>query len=209
MDIQKFIENRPYLYHLTSKENAKQIIAQKRILSANGLIALSKNKTHLPVQRQRRITHYELEIDGLSYFLRDQRPISEKALAKCLTDGWEVGDFLFHLNDRVFMWPTLDRLWRHFTRYEAEKPVIFRFPTRELFEVNPHVEFCRLNSGATRANSHLGGKPPERGPKTFLPANEFHLTIREVAEVTFPKQCNVNIEFAMSSEPDSKYKTVV
>lgn len=209
MDIQKFIKDRPYLYHLTSKENAEHIMAQKRLHSANELIKMSKDRKHFPVQRQKRVGHYELTIDGKSYILRDQRPISEKALAKCLTDGWSVSDFLFHLNSRVFMWPTLDRLWRHFNRYEAEKPIIFRFPTEELFAANSHAEFCRLNSGATRANSYLGGKPPARGSQTFLPANQFELSVRDVAEVTFPKQCDINdIAFSFSSNPESIYKMV-
>lgn len=129
-------------------------------------------------------------------------------MAKCLTDGWNVGDFLYHLNDRVFMWPTLDRLWRHFNRYKSEKPVIFRFPTRELISLNPHVQFCRLNSGATRANSYLGGKPPERGANTFLSAEKFGLSVRDVAEVTFQKYCDVDVEFYHSSAPESSYKSV-
>lgn len=208
MDIQQFIEKRPFLYHLTSKENAKHIITQRRLFSANELIKMSNEKSHIPVQRNRRVNHHELTIGGASYFLRDQRPISEKALAKCLTDEWTVGDFLHHLNGRVFMWPTLDRLWRHFNRYESEQPVIFRFPTRELFDVNPHVEFCRLNSGATRANSHLGGKPPARGAQTFLPPNQFSYSVGKVAEVTFPKECDINVDFAYGTSPELIYTSI-
>ncbi|MEL7585262.1 MAG: hypothetical protein AAGU19_01025 [Prolixibacteraceae bacterium] len=208
MDIQNFIRNRPYLYHLTSTENAERIIDQKRLFCTNELIRMSGDELHLPIQRQKRSTHYELKIDGISYFLRDQRPISTKALGKCLTDGWTVGDFLYHLNDRVFMWPTLDRLWRHFNRYEAEHPVIFRFPTDALFAINPHVEFCRLNSGATRANSYLGGKPPARGAQTFLPADRFEFTVGNVAEITFQKQCDINMNFGFSSRPDSEYEII-
>lgn len=208
MNIEKFIEQRPYLYHLTSKSNAKLIIEEKRLYSANELIRLSESETHLAIQRQKRNNHYNLKINGEIYSLRDQQPISEKALSKCLTDGWVVGDFLFHLNDRVFMWPTLDRLWRHFNRYEKEGPVIFRFPTLELIDRNPHVLFCRLNSGATRANSYLGGKPPARGSQTFLSANEFEYAVRDVAEVTFPHSCDINISFAYSTSPESIFKTV-
>ncbi|MFT4155199.1 DUF7002 family protein [Parafilimonas sp.] len=206
MDIEKFIEKRPYLYHLTSNSNAKLIIAEKRLYSANELIKMSKDKQHLPVQRKKRTNHYPLFINGNTYSLRDQKPISEKALTKCLTDGWEVGDFLYHLNERVFMWPTLDRLWRHFNRYKEEKPIIFQFPTKDILNLNPHFLFCRLNSGATRANSYLGGKPPTRGKQTFLPADQFLYAVREVAEVTFPGNCDINVDFAYSSLPDGKYK---
>lgn len=208
MNIEKFIKERPYLYHLTSRSNSKLIIEEKRIYSANELIKMSKNKQHLSVQREKRTDHYLISINGNTYALRDQQPISEKALAKCLTDGWSVSDFLFHLNSRVFMWPTLDRLRRHFNRYKEEKPVIFRFPTEEILAINSHVLFCRLNSGATRANSYLGGKPPARGKQTFLPANQFPHPVREVAEVTFLKYCDINVDFAYSSLPDGKYMRV-
>lgn len=208
MEIEKFIKERPYLYHLTRKSNVDLIIAENKIYSANELIKMSKDKTHSPIQRHKRIDHYEVVIGGSSYWLRDQRPISEKALSKCLTDGWSVGDFLYHLNDRVFMWPTLDRLWRHFNRYEHEKPVILRFPTQELFAKNSHVLFCRLNSGATRPNSHLGGIAPERGANTFLPADKFTYAVRDVAEVTFPKSCDISVDFAYGNRPDAKFKSL-
>ena len=206
MNIEKFIEERPFLYHLTCESNSKLIIAQKKIYSTNELVKMSGNKSYLPIRKKRRVDHAEIIIDGVSYWLRDQQPISEKALGKCLTDGWEVGDFLYHLNDRVFMWPTLDRLYRHYNRYVQEKPVIFRFPTKELLELNPHVLFCRLNSGATRANSYLGGKPPARGAKSFLPAEEFEHTVREVAEVTFPGFCDINVDFKTSGNPEGSYR---
>jgi hypothetical protein len=206
MDIKQFIENRPYLYHLTSESNSKLIIAQRKIYSANELIRKSKDEKNLQIQRQKRYQHLELIIDGTSYFLRDQKPISEKALGKCLTNGWNVGDFLCHLNDRVFMWPTLERLWRHFNRYESEKPIIFRFPTKNVLELNTHAQFCRINSGATRANSYLDGKAPERGPNTFLIANKFNWSIRDVAEVTFPNYCDINIEFEYGYSPEGIFE---
>lgn len=209
MNIETFIKERPYLYHLTSKLNGEHIISHKRLFSANELIIMSNDIKNLPVQRERRSGHYEIKIEGESYLLRDQGPISEKALSKCLTDGWLVPDFLYHLNSRVFMWPTLERLWRHFNRYKAENPVIFRFPTQQLLTTNMHAEFCRLNSGATRANSYLGGKPPARGSQTFLPADKFELSVRDVAEVTFPKQCNLEgVKFGFSSNPEAKYEVV-
>jgi len=208
MDIQKFITERPFLYHLTSKENVAQIVEAKKLYSTNELIKMSKDKSFLPVQRQKRPQHVKLIINGIAYYLRDQRPISEKALSKCLTDNWNVGDFLYHLNDRVFMWPTIERLERHFKRYKQEKPVILRFSTREVIEANPHVKFCRLNSGATRPNSHLGGIAPLRGPNTFVTADQFLLPIRDVAEVTFEKKCDVDIDFSFGPSPEGKYRSL-
>lgn len=209
MDLEQFIQQTPYLYHLTSQANADNIIRQKRLLSANELITLSGDDSIQNVKREKRPAHFPLTVDGVAISLRDQRPISAVALPKCLTDNWTVGDFLYHLNERVFMWPTLKRLWSHFGRYENEQPVIFRFPTRAVIEANPHVKFCRLNSGATRANSYLGGKAPERGANTFLPAAEFNLPAREVAEVTFERECILPNVFSYSDRPDGVFQEVV
>lgn len=209
MEIQKFIEQRPYLYHLTSAANAKSIIAKRRLFSANQLITMSENEENDVVKRQKRTSHYKLIVHGEECLLRDQRPISEKALSKCLTDDWSVGDFLYHLNERVFMWPTLNRLRKHFDRYEQENPVIFRFATGPILQANPHVKFSRLNSGATRANSHLGGKAPGRGKNTFLSANDFVLPVRDVAEVTFEDSCIISGQFGYGARPDSSFNVAL
>ncbi|MEI6265819.1 MAG: hypothetical protein WCP74_11990 [Sphingobacteriia bacterium] len=209
MNIEKFILERPFIYHLTSQDNFDNIIKHRSLLSANELISLSGIEKYKNVSREKRMDHLQLEVNGVKVMLRDQRPISPLALSKCLTDGWSVGDFLFHLNDRVFMWPTIERLWRHFNRYENEKPIIFRFETKEIFALNPHVKFCRLNSGATRANSYLGGKAPSRGSQTFLNAADFLLSVRDVAEVTFEKYCILPTEFSYSYNPAGPFKKIV
>ena len=205
MDLNKFIDKHPYLYHLTSSANATNIIAEKRLFSANELISLSGDKAIQKVKREKRAQHLPLIVNGVSISLRDQQPISPVALPKCLTNGWQIADFLYHLNDRVFMWPNLKRLWSHFRRYEDEKPTIFRFSTADMLAANPHVKFCRLNSGATRANSYLGGKAPKRGPNTFQSAAEFNLPVSQVAEVTFEQECIISGPFSYSKNPEGVF----
>jgi len=208
MEIEKFIALRPYLYHLTCKENAEKIIAGHRLYSANELIRLSGKKENHAISRKRRTKSTPILIGGETFFLRDQLPISEVNLAKCLTDNWTISDFLNHLNDRVFMWPTVLRLTSHFKTYESEKPVIFRFSTADILAANPHVKFCRLNSGATRSNSYLNGAPPERGPRSFLSASEFDWVPSQVAEVTFEKSCVITGSYRYGARPDGRFRQV-
>lgn len=205
MDLGKFIDYAPYIYHLTSPQNAKRIIKEGKLYSANALIDMTDDAKDKEIKRQKRFTHRSLLIDGTEVLLRDQRPISEIALAKCLTDNWTVADFLFFLNERVFMWPNLNRLKRHYNRYKNENPVIFRFATKEMIEANPHVKFARLNTGATRANSYLGGRAPERGLQTFLKAENYIFSIGSVAEVTFEKFCNIAGDFGIDYMPEGKF----
>ncbi len=207
MDIEKFIKERPFLYHLTCKENATNIIKKGQLYSTNELVRLANNTEYENILRKRRSAHVEIMIGGEPHFIRDQKPISEINLAKCLTDGWSIGDFLYHLNDRVFMWPTVVRLWSHFRTYADENPVILRFSTKNIFDANPHVKFCRLNSGATRSNSYLGGAPPMRGAAT-LPAAEFNNAVREVAEVTFEKTCRIAGDCWYRATPEGRFYKV-
>jgi len=96
----------------------------------------------------------------------------------------------------------------HYMTYEAEKPVIFRFSTAEILAANPHVKFCRLNSGDTRSNSYLDGAPPERGPRTFLSAADFDRTPSQVAEVTFEHKCAIAGPIGQDSHPDGRFKVI-
>jgi len=196
MDINKFIINRPTLYHLTNENNLPIILKHGRIYSTNSLIEMSSNLDYYPIKRQRRPNHITIDVNGDMISIRDQRPISEKALQKCLTNNWTCADFYEFLNNRVFTWPTLDRLHRHYERYKNENPIIIALDTALLFETNPNPLFSRLNSGATRANSYLGGVPPSRGKETFLPAHLYENTITSVAEVTFEHELRLpeNIE---------------
>ncbi len=208
MDIQKFIEQRPLLYHLTFKENAANILQTGQLISTNEIIRLSGNPAYEATRRQKREVHQEIIVGTQRFFLRDQHPISPKNLAKCLTDGWGISDFLNHLNDRVFMWPTVARLWQHFKRYQQEKPIIFRFSTADIIAANPNVNFCRLNSGATRSNAAYDGAPPERGPNSFLTAQAFDWSYRVVAEVTFEQKCKITGPVAKGKNPNGPFSQV-
>lgn len=206
MNIVAFVEKFPYLYHLTCAENARNIINDLKLYSANSLIDMSSDAQAIEFKSHKRLTHKEITINGRKIFLRDQRPISEVALAKCLTDNWTIPRYLKFLNERVFMWPTINRLERHFKRYAHEKPVIFRFSTKEMIEENSHVKFCRLNSGATRPNSYLGGIAPERGKNSFLAAQHFNHALRDVAEVTFEKECAIVGPFGIDFNPYGNFR---
>jgi hypothetical protein len=208
MELNKFIEKRPFLFHLTDKKNLQLIVKYGKLFSTNSLIDKANKEEYLPIKRIKRPTHFELDINGEIYSIRDQQPISEKALRKCLTHNWECADFYESLNSRVFMWPTLDRLWRHFNRYVSENPIILRFETNSLLEINQNAKFCRLNSGATRANSYLGGKPPERGMNTFQLAVNYTNSISSVAEVTFENECILPRTFCCSNFPDGTWEVL-
>jgi hypothetical protein len=208
MKIEEFIKKKEFLYHLTDSDNLEKIKAEKKLLSTEAILNLTSfvENERIEFLSQRRKTHEIIEIGEDKYHIRDQRPISLLNLVKCLTTGFSVKDFFRMLNNRVFFWPTLQRLNSHYKRYSSENPIIIRVATEELLKINPHSEFCRLNSGATRSNSHLKGAPPERGNGTFLPAEEFKYTVSKVAEVTFPGSCKLPRSIYIGKSPEGPWE---
>jgi hypothetical protein len=207
MKIEDFINKRPFLYHLTDVRNLELIKTNGLLLSTKSIVDKSRMDTNDKISfiRNRRQFHSTVEIDNQTYFIRDQKPISLTNLQKCLTNDWSTGDFLQHLNSRVFFWPTIARLERHYNRYQTEKPVIIKVSSRLLLELNPNADFCRLNSGATRSNSYLDGAPPKRGIETFLPADMYDNTVGSVAEVTFPNHCQLPTDFFTGGSPNGPW----
>jgi hypothetical protein len=204
MDISRFVLSHPFLYHLTDQRNFEYLRSNGGLLLCTTELVEKCNLLDdqaEKITRERRPLHTKIRIEEHDIFIRDQKPISLRNLNKCLTDHWSYQDFLFHLNSRVFFWPTTQRLTRHYNRYVNEKPLIIRVSSTELFSINPEPEFCRLNSGATRSSSHYNGAPPPRGINTFLSAENYPFGNASVAEVTFRSFCQLPPEVTLGNSP--------
>jgi hypothetical protein len=209
MDIKKFTILRSHLYHLTDRRNLQYIIDAGGVLYSTTELVKKSNllsRQQKKFVRQRRATHKEIQVDGSTVHIRDQRPISLDNLQKCIPVDWTVGDFIYSLNERVFFWPTINRLSRHFERYSQENPIIIKVETLEMLRINEYSEFCRLNSGATRSSSYHAGGPPPRGRDTFVDANSYPYTCGTVAEVTFRKKCKLPNTIWIGDNPDGPWE---
>jgi hypothetical protein len=175
---------RPYLYHLTARSNLSRVRDGRTLESAASLAARAHQSALLEVRRP---THVPIVVEGEQVVLRDQAPLHAKNMR--LEDGWTFERFIAHLNQRVFFWPGRedgpnDYGWRHFARYESEKPVVVRVRFADLVESNPQVAplFAKFNSGSPRWSN---GEPPYRGSRTFVPAETAPFSASDVVEVTF------------------------
>jgi hypothetical protein len=185
LDLELFVERRPYAYHLTAAENFQILRNSGVIRSAAELIERAGCSGLL---RMRRHGPVPIQIGGKGAFLRDQDPLHEGNIR--FEGGWQMADLVEELNRHVFFWPGTaakpnDYGTRHYERYSrSEKLVIVRVPTASLINANPNVKprFCRFNSGSPRC---VGGHKSPRGPDTFLPAERFPGTASAVAELTF------------------------
>jgi hypothetical protein len=191
--LEAFSTLRPYLYHLTSRENVARILATRKLESARRLIELAGQPAIL---RARRRDHVRLHLPARpaeEVLIRDQAPLHAGNMT--LEGGWTFDRFLESLNSRVFFWPgnaatPISYGKRHFQRYEHERPVILQIPTADFLVANAGsvLEFCRYNSGSPRCSY---GKGSPRGPQTFVPADAALFRGSEVVEVTAVDQAQL------------------
>ena len=184
IDLQRFIELRPYLYHVTARENGS-LLAREMILEPAAELMRRAGRPDLI--RWRRPDPVLLRIDDDEVILKDQRPLIEANLS--LDGSWELEDFVEYLNQHVFFWPgrsdgPISHGVRLLGRYDATAPLVLRVPTRDVIDANIGFEplFCPYNSGAPRQQ---GGRRARRGPHLFAPAERFHRRESEVVELAY------------------------
>jgi hypothetical protein len=182
--LKDFIRLRPYVYHLTSRENLRRLKRTGRMECAAGLILRSDRPELL---RERRVKHEPLLIEGETAWLRDQLPLKKGCID--FEVGWDLARLVEHINRRVFFWPGWadgfsDYGFRHLGRYFDEGPALLRIPLDKLVKANEGnpPRLCAFNSGSPRV---VGGKKSPRGSKTFVTAEEFPRKCGDVVEVTF------------------------
>lgn len=209
MNITEFTTLRPNLYHLTDSANLEPILKSGILYSTDTLAYKSFSKTNAKkFLREKRNAHETITVEGIPIKIRDQRPISLTVLGRSLTNQMSTGDFIELLNARVFWWPTLNRLERHFNRYVDESPVIIKVNSADLIQLNTNVEFCRLNSGATRCHPSYKGNAPTRGKNTFLSSDNYNEGNASVAEVTFVKSCQLPKSLWIGKSPNGRWKKI-
>lgn len=207
MDIKEFANRNPFLYHLTDPSNAKNIINNAMLFSTQYIAenSFSNAKEATAFLHSKRDRHVELKIGQQKFMIRDQQPVSMKVLDRSLTKKMNAGQFLALLNKRVFWWPNLNRLRRHYVRYQGENPIILRVDTIEMLSLNENVELCHLNSGATRCHPAYGGNAPTRGIESFADPKVYERPISSIAEVTFVESCKLPIRYWTANNPEGKW----
>jgi hypothetical protein len=100
--------------------------------------------------------------------LRDQHPLSVRALERALGGSMSVEAWLRMINGKVFFFPDEDRLNRLATAYQHEAQSILVIDTARLLERHVHdTEVSHMNTGATAPFAH------PRGPETFKPLRDY------------------------------------
>jgi hypothetical protein len=102
--------------------------------------------------------------------VRDQKPMTDSALSKCLQDGLTAPEWYRILNKRTFFWVSRKRLWRLLKAraYRSNPQTVLTLDTKSLISSHrASVELSPINSGSTIFN------PQPRGLATFRSIAEY------------------------------------
>jgi hypothetical protein len=152
----------PVLYHMATADSWKSI-EQHGLLSSADLLRLFEVPEDLQITlltSQRRdgvlISHHE---HGAAT-LRDQKPLSQKKLERCLTDC-DAPTWYRLLNERVFFWLTRERLVKLMSakEYVGKVHTVLSINTSSLLrQYEGRVELAHMNTGNTLPFAHPRGK---------------------------------------------------
>ncbi len=149
------------------------LIQRYGLLPTNELLSLFQiaEDRRAELTSKRRPTSVDIEHPELGVArIRDQLPLLDDQLARCLDGGLTPLDWHNRLNERVFFWVTRERLQRLMCAgaYRRQSHLVLEVPTRPIFEnYEPSIELSPMNSGCTRPFPH------PRGPDTFLPIESY------------------------------------
>jgi hypothetical protein len=167
MKTEDLLAHFPRLYHMAELDTWESV--QK-----NGLLSTTALLDKFEIEGQERfrieschrresvtITHPKLG----TAIIRDQKPMSDAALRKCL-DGMTPQEWYETLNGRVFFWLNPERLLRLLSAraYRNRGHCVLTLDTSRMVERHlSRITLSPINSGCTVP------KPQPRGRQTFLP----------------------------------------
>lgn len=162
----------PRLYHM-AEDGAWPSIRAHGLLSTSALVRAHglAGEAAAALEGRRRPAGVRLAGPGLpEAVLRDQGPMSDAALRRCLDDGLVPEDWYRLLNGRVFFWPSRARLLRLLgaRAYRRRPQTVLTLDTASLVAAHGDaMALSAINSGATI----FGG--PRRGLGTFVPLGAY------------------------------------
>lgn len=106
--------------------------------------------------------------------IRDQHPMHDSKLAKCLRDRLTTTQWYRMLNGKVFFWLTEERLLTLMKAYSESEHLILEVDTNELLaRCGESVMLTPMNTGTTSPMAH------SRGLSTFQPPNKYRFELNK------------------------------
>ena len=175
--IEDLVKCYPRLYHMAAAKNLPSIKCRGLLSTSTLLRCFQVPETQrLEVETCRRPKSVEkCHPDGSVAEVRDQKPMSDEKLSKCLKDGLTPCEWYRLLNSKVFFWVTHRRLEKMLNAkaYRKSRHAVFIVDTESLLaDCLERVTLSPINSGSTLFD------PAPRGRCTFLPLHEYPFRLR-------------------------------
>ncbi|MBW4976325.1 MULTISPECIES: hypothetical protein [Rhodobacterales] len=172
MDEQDLVLRYPRLWHM-AHQGAWPAIRERGLMSSTALledyVIQGDQRTRLETMRRPESVHIA-HPDRLGAIIRDQKPMSDAALIKCLDAGLTPNQWYALLNSRTFFWLSRDRIWRLLKAraYRNLPQTVLTIDTASLVAAHrERIWLSPINSGSTLF------KPQPRGLGTFMRIGDF------------------------------------
>jgi hypothetical protein len=162
-ELDELLEDCPTLYHMAERESWPAIrthglLSTTALLDRYGITGSERQA----IETQRRSTSIVLESQSLCRaVVRDQLPMDDGGLVRCLQDGLSPRDWYQLLNGKVFFWLTPRRLLRLLNAgtYRSEEHDVLELAASPLVRAyKDAIWFCPINSGCTKPFPHARGR---------------------------------------------------
>ena len=153
------------IYHLAEAANWPSIrrvglLSTKALLHTVSMCGDERNR----IERFQRLERVRL---STGVYVRDQKPMPEKALKNCLV-GMEPWEWYTLINSKVFFWLDVDRVNRQRRACEPWPQVVLEVDTDRLLRRHAkRIALSPINTGNARR------RPAKRGRCTFVPYYEW------------------------------------
>jgi hypothetical protein len=158
-ELEDLLKNCPTSYHMAEDESWPSI-RERGLLSTTALLDLYgvTGEARAQIEEKRRSTGVTLERTGLPPAkIRDQLPMDDVGLRRCLPAHMTPADWYRLLNQKVFFWLTRDRLLTLLKAgsYRDRPHTVIEASARKLVEAHrERIWFCPINSGCTKPYPH-------------------------------------------------------
>lgn len=171
-EICELLADCPTLYHMAERGSWLSIKTHG-LMSTSALLDSYDiaGSRRTDIEARRRSASVTLNQAGRdSAIVRDQLPMDDKGLQRCLLDGLSPEAWYRLLNSKVFFWLTRERLIRLLNAgtYRMHEHDVLELDARSLLNACAmQISLCPINSGCTKPFPH------PRGNSTFLRLAEY------------------------------------
>lgn len=154
-ELEELLSDCPTLFHMAER-GSWAAIRERGLLSTTALLDTYdvKDPTRSVIEKEHRQNSVTIEAAALPRaVIRDQMPMSDAGLVRCLPAHLKPSDWYSILNSKVFFWLTEDRLHRltGAKAYRDREHDVIEVDTRSLVEAHRNkIWLCPINSGCTK-----------------------------------------------------------